>query len=74
MVQRPGGASGEASIVYTTISGSAEAGEQGTLTHSWFIGYAPADDPRVAIAVIMAGGKQKGLGAFVGTQPLLSTV
>jgi penicillin-binding protein A len=45
-------------------TGSAEAGEQGTLTHSWFIGYAPADNPRVAIAVIM---ERRGSGTDFAT-------
>jgi penicillin-binding protein A len=39
-------------------TGSAETGP-GERTHSWFIGYAPADNPRVAVAVIM---ENKGSG------------
>ena len=44
-------------------TGSAEvaAGEK---THSWFIGYAPADDPTVAVAVIM---ENKGPGSDFAT-------
>lgn len=33
-------------------SGSAEVGDE-ALPHSWFIGFAPADDPQIAIAVIV---------------------
>jgi peptidoglycan glycosyltransferase len=33
-------------------SGSAEVGDE-ALPHSWFIGFAPADEPRIAIAVIV---------------------
>lgn len=34
-------------------TGTAEAGPEGATPHSWFVGYAPAESPRVAIAVIM---------------------
>jgi peptidoglycan glycosyltransferase len=40
-------------------SGTAELGE-GESPHSWFIGFAPADAPRIAVAVIVEGG---GAGA-----------
>jgi cell division protein FtsI/penicillin-binding protein 2 len=36
-------------------SGTAELGGSGA-SHSWFIGFAPADQPRVAIAVIVERG------------------
>ena len=45
-------------------TGTAEAGAEGSTPHSWFIGYAPADDPRVAIAVIM---EHKGSGTDFAT-------
>jgi peptidoglycan glycosyltransferase len=45
-------------------TGTAEAGAAGSTPHSWFIGYAPADDPRVAIAVIM---EHKGSGTDFAT-------
>ena len=45
-------------------TGTAEAGETGTTPHSWFVGYAPADNPRVAIAVIM---ERKGSGTDFAT-------
>lgn len=40
-------------------TGSAEVGP-GQKTHSWFIGYAPADDPVVAVAVVL---ENKGPGS-----------
>ncbi|HET6316938.1 MAG TPA: penicillin-binding protein 2 [Chloroflexota bacterium] len=43
-------------------TGTAEVGD-GT-SHSWFIGFAPADDPRVAIAVIM---EHQGSGSDFAT-------
>jgi peptidoglycan glycosyltransferase len=43
-------------------TGTAEVGD-GT-SHSWFIGFAPADAPRVAVAVIM---EHKGSGSDFAT-------
>ena len=51
-------------------TGTAEAGAAGSTPHSWFIGYAPADEPRVAIAVIM---EHKGSGTDFAT-PAAHTV
>lgn len=44
-------------------TGTAEVG-QGQTPHSWFIGYAPSDNPRVAVAVIL---ENKGSGADFAT-------
>ncbi len=44
-------------------TGSAETGP-GEKTHSWFIGYAPADNPVIAVAVIM---ENKGSGTDFAT-------
>jgi peptidoglycan glycosyltransferase len=43
-------------------TGTAEVGD-GT-SHSWFIGFAPADDPRIAVAVIM---EHQGSGSDFAT-------
>jgi peptidoglycan glycosyltransferase len=43
-------------------SGTAELGGSGA-SHSWFIGFAPADQPRVAIAVIVEKGGRGGARA-----------
>ncbi|MCC6177834.1 MAG: penicillin-binding protein 2 [Chloroflexi bacterium] len=45
-------------------TGTAEAGPAGATPHSWFIGYAPADNPRVAVAVIM---EHRGSGTDFAT-------
>jgi peptidoglycan glycosyltransferase len=45
-------------------TGTAEAGSEGTQPHSWFVGYAPADDPRVAVAIIM---EHRGSGTDFAT-------
>ena len=42
-------------------SGSAQLGETGR-PHSWFIGFAPAEQPRIAIAVIV---ERAGFGSQV---------
>lgn len=44
-------------------TGTAETG-QGRVPHSWFVGYAPADNPRVAVAVI---AENRGSGSDVAT-------
>jgi peptidoglycan glycosyltransferase len=44
-------------------TGTAEVGP-GRTPHSWFVGYAPADDPRVAVAAIM---ENRGSGSDVAT-------
>jgi peptidoglycan glycosyltransferase len=44
-------------------TGTAEVG-QGRTPHSWFVGFAPADNPRVAIAAIM---ENRGSGSDVAT-------
>lgn len=40
-------------------TGTAEAGE-GRSTHNWFISFAPADDPQVAVAVVIEEGGGSG--------------
>jgi peptidoglycan glycosyltransferase len=40
-------------------SGTAELGGSGE-PHSWFIGFAPADDPQIAIAVLVERGGRGG--------------
>jgi peptidoglycan glycosyltransferase len=42
-------------------TGTAESG-RGT-SHAWFIGFAPADDPQVAVAVVVEDGGQGGVVA-----------
>ncbi len=52
-------------------SGTAELGGTGA-PHSWFIGFAPADDPQVAIAVIVERGGRGGARAAPLAGDLLS--
>jgi peptidoglycan glycosyltransferase len=45
-------------------TGTAETGPAGTTPHSWFIGYAPADNPRVAVAAMF---EHRGSGSDFAT-------
>jgi peptidoglycan glycosyltransferase len=51
-------------------TGTAEVG-RGQDTNAWFIGFAPADDPVVAIAVLVEGGGQGGRVAAPTAQPVI---
>jgi peptidoglycan glycosyltransferase len=53
-------------------SGTAELGGTGE-PHSWFIGFAPADNPRVAIAVLVERGGRGGERAAPLAGQLLRT-
>lgn len=44
-------------------------------THAWYIGYAPADDPQVAVAVIVEQGGSGGtVAAPIGRDVIISTL
>lgn len=43
-------------------TGTAQTGFSGRSDHGTFIGYAPADDPEIAIAVVMENGTSSGAG------------
>jgi peptidoglycan glycosyltransferase len=51
-------------------TGTAEVGADKP-TNAWFIGFAPADDPQVAIAVLIEGGGQGGRVAAPTAKPVL---
>jgi peptidoglycan glycosyltransferase len=53
-------------------SGTAELGGKGE-PHSWFIGFAPADDPQIAIAVLVERGGRGGERAAPLAGSLLET-
>jgi penicillin-binding protein A len=53
-------------------SGTAELGGEGE-PHSWFIGFAPAENPEVAIAVLVERGGRGGERAAPLAGSLLST-
>ncbi|MDO8950687.1 MAG: FtsW/RodA/SpoVE family cell cycle protein [Actinomycetota bacterium] len=51
-------------------TGTAEAGKS-VQTHAWFIAFAPADNPRVAIAIVLENAGVGGLVAAPAAQPVL---
>lgn len=52
-------------------TGSAEFGNQGN-SHSWFVGYAPADDPEIAICVLVEGAGSGAEHAVPITKKILN--
>ncbi|HEY0216030.1 MAG TPA: penicillin-binding transpeptidase domain-containing protein, partial [Cellulomonas sp.] len=47
-------------------TGTAQTGVEGEAPHAWFTGFAPADDPQVAVAVIVQNGGSVGSEATGG--------
>jgi len=47
-------------------TGTAQSGQNGQADHSWFVGFAPVDDPRVAVCVFVenSGGDPNGQGGI----------
>ncbi|WP_268761961.1 penicillin-binding transpeptidase domain-containing protein, partial [Frankia casuarinae] len=56
-----------AQIGGVTVAGKTGTAEHGTsLPHAWFVGFAPADAPKIAVAVIVEdGGGELGTGGAV---------
>jgi len=50
-------------------TGTAEHGDNPKLTppHTWYVAFAPADDPKIAVAVFVADGGDRGLNATGAT-------
>ena len=59
VVQRGTGTAAQLSVPVAGKTGSAE-NVPGKPTHAWFIGFAPADNPQVAVAVIVENGGTGG--------------
>lgn len=57
-----GGTAKAARIPGITVAGKTGSSEHGTglRTHGWFVGFAPAENPRIAIAVVMEAGGHGG--------------
>lgn len=68
------GLAGAAKVPGYTVAGKTGTAEvaPGRPTHAWFIGVAPADNPRLAIAVIKEGGGGGGLVATPIAQKVLA--
>jgi len=55
-------------------TGSAEHPPKGSLTHGWFIGFAPAEDPTVAFAVVLESAGHGGSVAAPVARKVLETL
>jgi peptidoglycan glycosyltransferase len=69
------GASGYAArlpgVVVAGKTGTAQVGGQGVLPHSWFMAFAPADHPRLAVVVLKEhGGEGSAVAAPIARQIL----
>ncbi|QKW31618.1 penicillin-binding protein 2 [Nocardiopsis flavescens] len=62
LVTGPGGSGTNAAIPGIDVAGKTGTAETGpdTPTHNWFIGFAPANDPQVAVAVVVEFGGGSG--------------
>ena len=58
-----------AAIQGTSVAGKTGTAEQGPgqPPHAWFTGFAPADDPEVAVAVVVEDGGRAGSEAYGGS-------
>jgi peptidoglycan glycosyltransferase len=57
------GRAGEAAVPGVTVAGktgTAQVGEPGQPPHAWFIGFAPAEEPRAVVAVLVENGGEGG--------------
>ena len=59
------GAAAVDSIAVCGKTGTADTGRSGEKPHSWFIGFAPYENPQVAVAVIVENG---GVGGGISTE------
>jgi peptidoglycan glycosyltransferase len=60
VVQSPNGTGRRARIDGVQIAGKTGTAENSADDHSWFIGFAPADNPKIAVAVFVKNGGRTG--------------
>lgn len=61
------GTGGAASVSGVTVAGKTGTAENATGNdHSWFIGFAPAEEPKVAIAVLLENANDGNASAIAG--------
>jgi peptidoglycan glycosyltransferase len=72
VVNEPGGTGGAAAIPGITVAGKTGTAENqtGQPTHAWFISFAPAQHPKIALAVLVEHGGVGGIAAA----PIAKTV
>jgi peptidoglycan glycosyltransferase len=63
------GAGKKAGVQIASKTGTAEHGtdSKNTAPHAWYTGFAPAMDPKIAVAVVVESGGNRGLEATGGT-------
>jgi peptidoglycan glycosyltransferase len=78
LVTGPGGSGTNAAIAGVDVAGKTGTAETGGNlgTHNWFIGFAPADDPQIAVAVVIehGGGSGGELAAPIARQMMEAVV
>ncbi|WP_158879797.1 peptidoglycan D,D-transpeptidase FtsI family protein [Amycolatopsis anabasis] len=62
-----GGKRGDLTIASKTGTAEHSNDPKNTAPHAWYTGFAPAEDPKVAVAVIVESGGNRGLEATGGT-------
>ena len=77
-VNAPGATGGAARIAGVSVAGKTGTAEwrEGYAPHTWFTGFAPVDNPRVAIAVVVEEGGALGMAGTGGSvaAPIASQV
>ena len=63
--QHTGGAGKQANITIASKTGTAEHGTdpKNTPPHAWYVAFAPADNPQIAVGVVVENGGDRGLAA-----------
>jgi peptidoglycan glycosyltransferase len=64
-----GGGGKDASLQIASKTGTAEHGadSKNTAPHAWYTGFAPSNDPQIAVSVIVESGGSRGLAATGGS-------
>jgi peptidoglycan glycosyltransferase len=63
--QHTGGAGKQANVTIASKTGTAEHGTdpKNTPPHAWYVAFAPADNPQIAVCVVVENGGDRGLAA-----------
>jgi len=63
--QHTGGAGKQANVKIASKPGTAEHGTdpKNTPPHAWYVAFAPADNPQIAVCVVVENGGDRGLAA-----------
>ena len=64
------GASALEGIAIAGKTGTAQTGRQGERDHAWFVGFAPAHDPQIVVAVFILNGQSGGVAARLASRTI----